>query len=379
MTVRGPSTLPADLPALTALRFFLASAVAFFHYHLVWSWADMEVTSLIERGRLALDVFFILSGFILTHAYSRSLRQGTYRHGSFLIARLARIYPMHLSGLAVSAALLGAAYLLGAEPSRVGQSWTDFVRAVLMVQAWSADPTPIHWNGPSWSLSAEWFAYLLFPAFAWIGLKAQCRPWLLTGVAVGAFVLLDLLYQTLYGRILTRAEEGLGVLRIIPEFLLGIALYRLAERSPPSRMGAAVLLAGSFLTVLVLMHLGADDRLIVAASALLIFALAGSDRRRPAPTPPRWLVVAGEASFAFYLLHMPILLAWRGGMDVLVGRHGSEPMSMIEVMCLFGVTWVLALGAHFTWERPARDWLRRVSKPESSAPRSVAAFLPLRR
>lgn len=359
---------PSQLPALTALRLLLALGVALFHYHLVWSWNDISWTSGIERARLGLDVFFILSGFVLTHVYQRQVDEGRYNHGRFLLARLARIYPMHLAALAVFVGIVVVGSLVGSGPPQAVLPWSDLPQAVLMIQAWSADPRPVHWNGPSWSLSAEWFAYLIYPCFAWVGLKLARRPMLLIALAVALFVAADALYLHLYSRILPRAEEGLGVLRIVPEFLLGVGLYRLGQRVSPGRWATIGFAAVSGAVVLALMHLAADDRLIVLAAGPLVLALALLSKSQAAPEEvwPRWLLIGGEASFAFYLLHMPVLIGWRGAAAVFLGRPTGQAMAMWEVGSALLLTALLALAAHYLWERPARDWLReRISRGQS--------------
>jgi len=359
---QGPAeaAFPAELPGLTGVRFLLAAGVAFFHYHLVWGVDDMAWTSLLERSRLGLDVFFILSGFILTHVYQRQYAEGRYSHRRFLVARIARIYPMHLAALAVFVAMVLAGRLLGASFDGANYPWGDLGRTVLLVQAWTPDPRPNLWNGPSWSLSAEWFAYLLFPAFAWIGLKLGRRPVVLLALATALFVALDAVYLSAYGRILPRAEDGLGVLRIVPEFLYGVGLYRLGERLTVDRRSAVAGAVAAAAAFLALMHFGADDRLIVLAAGPLVLSLAllskgGADAGLARPS----MLLLGEASFALYLLHMPILIAWRHAAGLLTGRPLQQAMPLAEVLLVFAVTIVAAVAAHLLWERPARDWIRR--------------------
>ncbi|OYW90451.1 MAG: acyltransferase, partial [Caulobacterales bacterium 32-67-6] len=84
---------PDRMPALTSIRFWLALGVVLFHYQLNMVPQGGTGVALIERARLAVDFFFILSGFVLAHVYGRHVREGRYSHGRFLIARLARIYP----------------------------------------------------------------------------------------------------------------------------------------------------------------------------------------------------------------------------------------------------------------------------------------------
>ncbi len=365
---------PADLPALTSVRFILAAGVAFFHYHLHWSFADTEATWLIERARLGVDVFFILSGFILTHVYHRQWQEGRYSHRRFLITRFARIDPMHAAGLALMLAMVLAGSVFGAEYDAAAYGWADFLRAATLTQAWWVAPPINQWNGPSWSLSAEWFAYLAFPLFAYLGVRLRGQPWLLIAAAVVSFVVLDVAYQAAFGRILPHAEEQLGVLRIAPEFLFGIGLYQLGRTLRLGTKPAAGAALAAAALLLSLMHVGADDRLIVLAAGPLILTLAmlskGGDAGALAHPAARLL---GEASYALYLLHLPILIAWRNVAVMLDSRPATYAMPLWEVLAVFAITVGASVVAHLIWERPARDAIRRWTETRRSEPPVSAA------
>jgi peptidoglycan/LPS O-acetylase OafA/YrhL len=347
------------LPALTSVRFVLALGVVLFHYQLQWSWDLTALTGILERARLGVDVFFILSGFVLTHAYRREMEAGSLHYPRFLMARLARIYPAHLAVLAFVLMMVGAARLMGADFDRSFYNPAGLATTVLLVHAWAPAWIVAEWNGPSWSLSAEWFAYLAFPLFAWLGLKLRERPGALLALSLAAFLGLDALYFAVFGDTVVHAEANLGVLRIIPEFLYGIGLYRLGQKLTPTRRQAigAALAAGVLL--LALMHLQADDRLIVAAAGPLVLGLAllskaGVDGALARP----WMIAAGEASYALYLVHMPALIAWKGAVSALGDRPSSYDLGRWEVGGLLAVTIAAAFALHYVVERPARAWIR---------------------
>lgn len=161
----GPTRVPFPdvLDQLTGVRFFLALGVVLFHFQLYWT-LPAESAGLLNRARLGVDVFFILSGFILTHVYLQGDRAPNY--GRFLAARLARIYPAHLFILLamLGLVLIAPVFGVGLEPGRFNP--VDFAGTLLLVQAWFPRESMALWNGPAWSLSAEWFAYLAFPAYA---------------------------------------------------------------------------------------------------------------------------------------------------------------------------------------------------------------------
>src|SRR4051812_31494401 len=155
----GAAQMPRDnLPALTGLRGVGAVWVVLFH---TWIGRHQLVTS----GYLGVDLFFILSGFILAHVYAdRFTAPGAYRR--FLRARVARIYPLHIIMLMSLAALVIAmpSFQLRFAPSEFRFTAAGFVACVFLVQDWLPRLEQT-WNAPAWSLSAEWLVYLLFPIF----------------------------------------------------------------------------------------------------------------------------------------------------------------------------------------------------------------------
>lgn len=361
----GPERIPfpPNLPALTTIRFWLALGVVLFHYQLQWQWDTSAHTPILERTWLSVDVFFILSGFVLTHAYRHALDQGRLNYPRFLAARVARIYPTHLIALLFFVAMVAGATLVGAEFDSKLYDPAALLPTALLVHAWFPTESTALWNGPSWSLSAEWFAYLSFPIFAWLGLTWRQRPWALIALSVLLFVGLDFLYQRLFADVLVHAQHRMGILRIIPEFLLGIGLYRLGERLSAGRAVAITGAVASTLLVLGLLHFDADDRLVVAGAGLLVLALAmlskaGTDAGLAKP----WMLAGGEASYALYLIHLPVLIAWKGLISVLTDRPSSYLLAPWEIGSLLVLTIGAAFALHYIVEAPARRWIRRLAE-----------------
>lgn len=371
------SPFPNNLPALTSIRFALALGVVLFHYQLQWPWDSMASTGILNRARLGVDAFFILSGFVLTHAYRQALEERRLDYRRFLAARFARVYPAHIAVLAFVLVMVGAATLIGAEFDHGLYNPLGLLTTLLLVHAWLPETVVAEWNGPSWSLSAEWFAYLAFPAFAWVGLVLARRPWVLLALSGLVFLVLDLIYQAVFGDVVVHAELNMGVLRIIPEFLYGIGLYRLGQRLRPTRqwaIGAAWL---SAITLLALMHLKADDRIVVAAAGPLILSLgllskASADRALAQP----WMLAGGEASYALYLVHMPILIGWKGVNSALTQRPSAYVLAWWEIACLLTLTLFAAFAVHYLFEGPARTCIRRRADRLWPAPGSRAAMAP---
>lgn len=361
MTSVSPTSdgYPADLRALTSLRAFLAVGVVLFHYQLQWD-PSLGFSPVIERSRLAVDAFFMLSGFILAHVYGPAVAAGTFNYRRFIVARLARLYPLHLAVLTSVLIMVLGATAAGVRFDADSYPPLAFFQTLFLVQAWFPTSADLNWSGPSWSLSAEWFAYLLFPAYAWLALRLRTRPWALLAIGAAAFLTIDALYVQAFGKVLPRAEDSLGILRIAPEFLIGMALYALGHRWRFSRLVAA---AGALFTTLILlgaMQLALDDRIIVALCAPVILSwsmLARADCEGPLAAPA--LVFAGEASFALYLVHMPVIVAFKGVVAELRGVDSAFRVTPVELAGLFVATALIAAALHLLVEKPGRAWIRR--------------------
>jgi peptidoglycan/LPS O-acetylase OafA/YrhL len=101
-----PAPLPREIPALTSLRFFASLWVLVLHSRMLIPFPVHEYTGLVIRGNLAVDFFFLLSGFILSHAYFSQVEAGSFHPLRFYQKRLARIYPLHFVVLMAYAAFV---------------------------------------------------------------------------------------------------------------------------------------------------------------------------------------------------------------------------------------------------------------------------------
>ena len=349
---------PSDLRALTSLRAFLALGVVLFHYQLQWDPA-LGVSPIIERSRLAVDAFFMLSGFILAHVYGPSFAAGTFRYRSFIVARLARLYPLHLAVLLGVLIMVLGALVSGVRYDASTFTLRGFLETLFLVQAWFPSTVDYNWSGPAWSLSAEWFAYLLFPAFAIVALKFARRPWALLIVSVVTYVLIDAAYRSVFGKVLPRAEDDMGILRIIPAFLTGMALYGLGRGLTWSRTLSVCVAVGTTILLVAAMQISLDDRIIVALTAPVVFSWSMLGKSRcEGLLGSRPLVFAGEVSFALYLVHMPVIVAWKGIVAEMRGIDSAFTVAPLELIGLFLATSALAVALHLLIEKPGRRWIR---------------------
>lgn len=352
-----------EIKALTGLRFIAACWVLTAHFQPVlqtlWPSADM-FQPLARDGNMGVDLFFILSGFILIYNYRQSFRTiNSERYLQFLGLRLARIYPVHLFTLGLFVAFV-ALDRLGGAPSHHEEgvfTLAGFVKHMFLVQSWGLGDSAT-WNQPAWSLSAEWFAYLFFPFLAW-GLLRFGSVRLLTGaVIIGAplgFLLLNSL-ETL--------PPFLPLLRISVTFTLGCLLgIAYLEDVGAGRRGWSAIATASVVGIVAASLLLPDTccaeyGTVIPLMAVLIFSLA-----RSTGPPASWLssqtaMFWGGASYALYMTHWFVLAAGRTLLPP--GAFDASPLAVrtLVVFSYLAALFGMAASTFMFIERPARRRLR---------------------
>jgi peptidoglycan/LPS O-acetylase OafA/YrhL len=345
---------PADLRPLTALRFVAAAWVVLYT---CWPFLDVGFTpNLAAKGYLGVELFFVLSGFILSHVYLEAFGTRRFGYRSFLWARIARVYPLHLvTLLGVMALAIGAAAAGIAMQARV-IDWPSLPANLLMLHAWGLAPEAA-FNHPSWSISAEWFAYLTFPVFAAGAWALRARPWLAVAAAAAALMALYVVFQQLAGFSLTQATIRWGALRIVPCFALGCALYLVHRRGGVARPG--LLSALALVLIVAAASVQAWDGFTVLLGGMLILALGSLDNGRAGPLSSRFAVWLGEISYALYMVLIPWTLVAVNGVARLTGSQDKTFALPIWLGIVLGAV-VAAAIAHHLVEKPARTWLRNL-------------------
>ncbi|MDB5468789.1 MAG: acyltransferase [Caulobacter sp.] len=341
----------AHIKPLTGLRFFAAMWVVLYHY-----WPNLAVgfsPALVEKGYLGVELFFTLSGFILCHVYLESFGEGRFRYGPFLWNRLARVYPLHLATLLGVMALGLAATAAGFNIDAHILNWDSLPANLLLLQAWGAAPQAA-FNHPSWSISAEWFAYLTFPAFAWVAWKLRHRAWLGAGLALGFMAVLYPLYTAVTGESLTEATIHWGALRIVPCFALGCAMHGLwragaVKNLRTGAVGAAFMGAGALMAAVS----GAPDLLAVAGFGGLILCLAGMAEHGSRFASGQGFVYLGEISYSVYMVCVPWKLLFVNAATKLLNTADDRLPWYIWMLFIVSVVPLAAASYHLI-ERPAR-------------------------
>lgn len=155
-----------NIGALTGIRGFAALWVVLHHALSAYPFLSNHfiITNFLQKGWLGVDLFFILSGFVISfvHQYEFTTLR-FYRFKIFLLLRLSRIYPAHLIMLLSLIPIVCIAQFLFHYHSPIDQfSLSKFFYSLFVLNGWGFSASD-GWNVPSWSVSSEWFAYLCFP------------------------------------------------------------------------------------------------------------------------------------------------------------------------------------------------------------------------
>ena len=356
-----PVQTPADLRPITALRFGAAIWVAVYAF---WeNLAGAPSSALVQKGYLGVELFFVLSGFILSHVYLQAAGEKRFSYRSFLWARVARVYPLHIATLVGVGLLAAAALVAGMSVDGNVLSWASLPANLLMVHAWGLAPVA-GWNHPSWSISAEWFAYLCFPLFAWVFWRLRQRPVL---AFLGAAVFLAALYsgfERLAGFPLTEATIRWGALRIVPCFALGCALYLIYRKGPLKAPWTAS--AVSFGLMVLSAALGLWDGVTVLLAGALILSLASLPNERAGWLASRPAVYLGEISYSVYMVCVP----WKLLAVNLAAKVTDAPDKQLQLfvwLAILALLPVVAAVSYHLVEHPARKALRGMAHRRKGA------------
>lgn len=299
-------------------------------YHLFEAFATSPVDQRFNHGYLAVDFFFLLSGFVIGYAYDERWGRGL-RMRDFIKRRLIRLHPMVVLG-----ALLGAAafFVQGSvrwngEQVSTGMVLAALLCGLLLIPAWpgaghevrgNGEMYPL--NGPGWSLFFEYLGNLLYMLL----LRRLPTRWLtllvaLTGAALATFAIGDLSGYGHLGVGWTLAGSNFpgGMLRLLFAFPAGLLL---ARRFRPVRIRGAFWLCSLSLAVLLAMpYIGSEQNhlfngLYDTLSTLLLFPLLlwlGASGHATDAATARTCGFLGDISYPLYMVHYPsmyLFYAW---------------------------------------------------------------------
>ncbi|MEI9985245.1 MAG: acyltransferase [Aliidongia sp.] len=368
---------PAHWSALDSLRGLAAVSVVLFH--MTWT-SPLYPLPFVRNGYLMVDLFFVLSGFVIASAYGGRI-SSPQALGRFLWLRFWRLYPVHLVFLIVFVAVEVAKYIaeyrygIHANHPALGPGWTgDLVANLLLVQGLTNGAASF--NGPSWSISVECAVYLMFA-----GLSLAARSRAVVAATSCALSVTGLLLFAWLGRSQVTHGNHYGILPGVAGFFLGVTVSGFAEHGRGSafvrRHGHAVGLAALaalalFMAFMAMPHQGYETLAVFPLSAALVLLLAMAPASGPF-RPLHWsgLRWLGAISYPVYMAQEAVIWPVKGllrlafhARDIPIAGH--DPI--LDVPAAAGLvaavaTILLLLGVaetvHSFVEVPWRRWSRR--------------------
>jgi peptidoglycan/LPS O-acetylase OafA/YrhL len=372
-----------EIKPLTSVRFFAALMVLCSHSFDIWTVLFPGLrgySHVASLGDVGVGVFFVLSGYILAYTYAAEFGSGVRLRSwlTFVRRRIARIWPLHvatLAALALVAGMVSAAGHARLASDVIDLDWRDLPFQLTLTHAWKIW-TPhevLPWNRPSWSISAEWFAYLLCPLLLWVLVRSRLRAGAALVVALVAVQFAVFAFANPNSAVTLDS----GFSRIVGLFSLGafcqIALQRSGARIPAPE----AVVVGLVVTLAVLLgpSYAEPGRFgVILASGLLIVPLAQAAGPLARAMSARPLVFLGRASFAMYMTHDLILRATRGLLEHPSVVGAAAPLRFGAMCALYALVIATACFTYLWFERPAERLLRGSSRRTVAQPEPVGSL-----
>jgi peptidoglycan/LPS O-acetylase OafA/YrhL len=352
---------PGSIPALTGLRFAAALMVFFSHYHIPGI-GDLG-TQFLSSGYSGVTFFFVLSGFIITYNYVERFESNPLANTiPYFVSRFARIYPLYL--------------LCIIYPWLTKDLDVNLLPYLTGVQAWSSELQVAYGiNGPAWSVSVEIFLYLTFPILIPVLSKLNVFDSRIRLVVFAACAIMIQVGLAAYFSMPGRSELTLvnpdsphrwlyrnPITRIL-DFCLGIsaAIYykrHFSRSDKTDRIWSNAVTVSIFLIMMMMgwtaNYLSAFswDASYAALFTIVILGIAINQHSVVAKAfSGKRMVMLGEASFAFYLIHIMV--------RNLYVVHPDAPLTqqIIQLALFLLVVISSAIGLHLTVERPIQKWI----------------------
>jgi len=360
------------LSNLTPLRGIAAIWVAVYHFQgIAVTFISSGSTHLIDRGYIMVDLFFIMSGFIICHVYRKSFEEGLTAKNfkQFFIARFARIYPLHLFVLIVLILWIAK---IGVGGLGMVFDPTSIPTNLLLIHSFGIHKV-FTWNVPSWSISAEWWAYMAFPFLVFfLYRKKKLAAGLLFVFVIMAY--LALLFW------LPRKDPfdpaavvphdlnisfDYGYLRGLAGFTAGLLLYRIYEtelfRNIFQKDLTAILI---ILCCLFCLHIGINDGFIMILFVLLVYSFACNNGKLHVICNNGVAQYLGKISYSIYMVGVFFAIPFLMGFIKLPGvqyTNGSATTGFLtgSGYCLIYLILIVGVSSltYYGVEKPCRKYI----------------------
>jgi peptidoglycan/LPS O-acetylase OafA/YrhL len=347
---------------LTGLRGLAALYVAIYHMFSPWLRSQpispFHISTFLQHGYMSVDMFFILSGFVITLSSKKLFETGINRSAYilFMKRRFSRIYPIYIIVTLIAFGFISKFHGIGV-----------LMTNALLIQILTGGECILR---PSWTLSAEWLAYLLFPFFLRLAYRSKGIIWSVLCLIASFLVLLFIALH--FNRFLNGAQEAkytfgpldkylsvAALLRCFSEYLVGITLFKLYS-SYKDQYGKCFKLGALPCTLLliVLLSVPNSDFFLVILFAGLTFSLSTDEGVIAKTLGSKSLYFLGEISYSLYLIH-PLVI------DVQERIYGhllklNVLYSAIISYVIGGIGLIAVSYLTYTYiEIPSRNYLKR--------------------
>ena len=374
----------STLPALTGVRFYLAAFVVVFHFgQESLSRFPVVVRNFAGAGYVSVSMFFLLSGYVLARSYGNIHPK---ERSSFWVARFARVAPAYYTAAAISLVIWTYSFYRGAAVF----SWATSAIALTCANAWSLKAEHL-WNFPAWSLTCEWFFYLIFPflvsriqrfgrtqlkwAIAFFGVLVVLPPlfylaWRPDGIGLSLLSQSHITHEPFQDPGV-RKTLGDGIYKYfqflplahLPVFLLGVALgrYRVLFGGPRDALLGKVCVHLSILLMFLVLACAGWLPHLLLHNALLALCFAGfvyyvESLWKPLGnllSSPLGLLL-GEASYSLYILQVPL----NDYLVPVLGKLHIANSGLWSIPIRVGVFTLASVIVFRKIEIPARVWIK---------------------
>lgn len=346
------------ISSLTGLRGVAAVSVLLYHIPHNPALEAFRIP-LFSRAYLAVDLFFILSGFVISFGYHDRVVNHLSRasYFDFLVNRMARVWPLHL---VVTLVFMARILLNISGTQAIPLDGPNIASNILMVQSWGWGTEPI--AGNSWSVSTEVAAYLIYPLIALIAFSRWA--WAQALLCIGTLALVAAFGQGSSGPLdVNGSDTVLTLLRCLAGFSLGVLAYRFAEKNWCRRLidrtGAFAMICG--LMALALLLPGKVDLLVVCLMPALVLSCYYNGRAARAVMANPVSFHLGLISYSIYLWHPLVRDVFARGMGI-AHRHGITEFDGLIIIAMLVATWLLCWASYALVEVRGHQlikWLQR--------------------
>ncbi|SHL09027.1 Peptidoglycan/LPS O-acetylase OafA/YrhL, contains acyltransferase and SGNH-hydrolase domains [Chitinophaga jiangningensis] len=375
-------TLPSKphFPILDGLRGVAALTVVIFH--ILEAHATSSLDLMINHGYLAVDFFFLLSGFVIGYAYDD--RWGKMTMGGFFKRRLIRLQPMVVMG-----SVIGAIFFYFQDSPIWPKIHEVPVWYLLVIMVIGATMLPVTismdvrgWNemhplnGPAWSLFFEYIGNFLYAAgirklskAALAVLVAVCGIWL------ACYAITSERGEMIGGWTLSVQQLKIGFIRLLFPFFAGLLLFRTVKlvQIKNAFLWCSLIL----LTVLGMPRIGGAENMwangiyesitIILVFPLIVFLGASGVLEGKAATGICKFL--GDISYPIYISHYPLIYTYTGWVSKHKGITLTEaaPYAILTFVSAVVIAWVCLK----YYDEPVRKWLQQKLMPVSKTPAPV--------